>query len=246
MIQRLRPMRKTTALPIVSIFALIMLLPACGLLGGDRAQMDMTDFYNLYLPLVRDVAHPDSVVASDDDRLSDVRLRWSVNHNRRYGSADYSPGNYTSFATLWSRDLAERTLQREITGDLSPDLQERLHAEQNDRIEESVVFDVHLFVPATRGYDLSDTNIRGAGATVILETTDGTSYRPSHIESGIVERYQMGPSDVPAFYRLNRVYFPRTVDGIDVLDGADQLRLIVRMTRGPSTELWFTWRVRPS
>lgn len=223
----------------------VFLSSGCGMLGGgDPTRLEMTDFYNLYLPLVRDVAHPDSSVAPDDARLNDIRMQWSVNHSQRYGSAEFAPGNYTSFATLWSRDLAEATLRREVTGDLSPDLQERLQEEQEDAIEDAVIFDVHMFVPATRGYDLSDTNLRGAGASVELEVGDRDTYRPSQVETSIVDHFQMGPNELPVFHRLNRVYFPRIVDEQDILDDVERIRLIVRTTRGTTNELWFTWRVR--
>ncbi len=220
-----------------------VLISGCGLLSGDSTRMGMSEFYNLYLPLIRTIPHPDSTAAEPDDRLNDVRLRWSVNHTKRVGQRDYAPYGFTSFATLLGRDLIEHSLDRQLTGDLSPDLQERLQEEQRERADGSIVFDVHLFVPAVRGYDISDTALRGAGASVILEVGDGERYRPSNIVSDLVEHYQIGAGTAPVYHRLNQVYFPREVDGRDILDDVESIRLIVRMSRGPSTELWFRWEV---
>lgn len=215
----------------------------CGILGGDRTQLGMSDFYNLYLPLVRDIPHPDSLVVQSDERMYDLRMRWSVNHNRRIGTRNYSPGGFTSFATLLAPGLVNHSLGREITGDLSPDLQERLSREQQERMEGTLVFDVHLFVPASPAYDLAETSLRGAAVSVVLDVGDGERYQPSNVVSDITEQFQMGPSQIPAYYRHNQVYFQREIDGVDILDEIEEIRLIVRMSRGSLTELWFTWAV---
>lgn len=220
------------------------LMSGCRTVGrGDPHNLELSDFYNMYLPLVRQVPHPDSLVERDRESMNQVRLRWSVNSHQRHGRREYAPGSYSSFATLWSRELALTTLDRGITADLSPDLKERMEADQEERYRSGVIFDVHLFVPAVAPYDPSHTSLHGGGASVDLEINDGAIYRASTIEVDYVDRYEMGRQTLPVYHRLNRVYFDRYVDGVDILEDAEQLRLIVRVARGISTELWFTWEI---
>ncbi len=236
-------MTRIRLLTTAVILAIPVVLMGCSILGGERTQMGMSDLYNLYLPMVREIPHPDSSTIGADEGLYDARLRWSVNHNRRMGNRNYAPGGFTSFATLLTSDLVDHSLGREIIGDLSPDLQERLREEQRERVDGSIVFDVHLFVPAVPGYDLAETSLRGAGAWVTLDVGDGERYPASNVVSDITDQFQMGPANPPVYYRNNQVYFPRMVDGEDILQDVEEIKLIVRISRGSPTELWFTWVV---
>ncbi|MFW5972861.1 MAG: hypothetical protein ACOCTG_02630 [Bacteroidota bacterium] len=218
---------------------------ACALLDNDRyAPMGISDYYNMYLPILRTIPHPDSSMMGDDPTLSDVRRAWSVNHVQRRGARDFSPGRFSSFATLWSHDLAQLTLRHGVgISDLSPDVQERMREEQESRYEGGVLFDVHVFVPSTQGYDISDTSLRGAGVAVELVTNDGNRYTPSAIEVGIVEQHRMDANDVPVLHRLNRVYFDRYVDDRDILSDVESIRLVVRNSGRSTDELWFRWDI---
>jgi hypothetical protein len=235
---------KTRAL-LISALVAPLLLAGCGLLGGggDGVRLTPSDFYNQYLPVVRTVHHPDSSFTERDISFGELRRMWSVNHTQRTGPRDYSPGNFSSFATLWSRDLSARTASLRMgLGDLSEDVRERVMSEQMEQYEEVVAFEVHMFVPATRGYTVSDTHLRAAGMSITLQDDQRNEYRPFRVESDAAEEFQMMPSQVPVYHRSNRVYFERNQNGTDILEGVENLRLVIRTSGTRTDELWFSWR----
>lgn len=231
-------------LALVLAAPMLVAVSGCGLLGGsDRLQRSAGDFYNQYLPVIREIHHPDSSSADNDISFNALRDQWSVNHTVRFGRRDYSPSNFSTFATLWSRDLSARSAALQLgLGDVTEDVRERAMGEQMDRYEDVLAFEVHMFVPAARGYTVSDTHLRSAGMNIVLQDDQRNEYRPVRVESDAVEEFQMMPGDVPVFHRTNRVYFERRPDGQDILEGVQNLRLMIRTSGARTDELWFSWR----
>lgn len=216
----------------------LLLLAACGTLGSESG-VDDPQYHRHALPSVAMIPHPDSITADPDETMSRVRRKWSVRYLQRSGSRDYAPLGFTTSATLWSRELTEFSLRREVgTSDLSPDLQESMRAREVEAYESQVSFDVYMFVANTTRTSLSDVRLGGPGGRVVLQVDD-ERYSPSSITgSGILVA---GHS---VFQRVNHVTFPRIVDDRDILDGAEEIRLLVSTSGVPSDELAFTWRIR--
>jgi hypothetical protein len=220
----------------------------CAMFGAaDPARTSATDFYNRYLPIVRQVHHPDSVVTGGDVSFREMRARWSVNHSRRFGGREFASSGFSTFATLWSRELSVRAAERELgLGDLSADVRDRAISQQMDRYAEVLTFDIHMFVPAVRGYSSTDTDLRTAGVNIILQDDRQNQYRPIEVVAGMPEHHQMMTTQPPVYYRPNQIIFYRAPEGTDILAGVESLRLIIR-TAGPSAdEVWFSWQFSPS
>lgn len=158
---------------------------------------------------------------------------------QRAGWRNYSPRSLSTSATLWSRELVELALKYDVgTSDLSPDLRERMEEREEEAYKSQISFDVFMFVPAARGYSLSDVVLGGAGSRIVLQVDDERFSPPSHISGSDI---LVGGQSV--FQRANHITFPRVVDGHDILDGAEEIRLFVFTSGTPSDELSFTWRI---
>jgi hypothetical protein len=162
---------------IIAVFSLVVALSlgGCGMLGGaDRLDRTVSDYYNQYLPTVRDIHHPDTVGADEDTSFRELIDQWSVNHTVRTGRRDYGPGNYSSFATLWSRELSMRSAEIGLgLGDVTTDVRARALDQQMQRYDEVLAFEVHLFVPVRQGYSSTDTQLRASGMYIILQDDRG-------------------------------------------------------------------------
>jgi hypothetical protein len=242
-------------LPVISaayrgvlLVAGLVLVSGCGLLrGSDGIRPNATEFYNRYLPTTRDIPHPDH---SNEDAaemtMRQLRTQWSSSHTQRFGRRNFAPSGFSSFATLWGRDLATRSAEVGLgISDLSPDLQERARTEQRERYERTLAFEVHLFVPATQNYSVTDTDLRTAGVSIVLQDDRRNEYRPVRVETGLPEEHAMMTSQSPVYYRTNQIYFDRFQDDRDILEGVESLRLIVRTSGITPDEIWFAWRIRP-
>jgi hypothetical protein len=231
---------------IIAVFglALTLALSGCGMLGGaDRHDRTVSDYYNQYLPTVRQIHHPDTVRADDDTSFRQLIDAWSVNHTVRTGRRDFGPGNYSSFATLWSRELSIRSAEIGLgLGDVTADVRSRALDQQMERYDEVLAFEVHLFVPVRQGYTTTDTQLRASGMHIVLQDDRGNEYRPIRVDSDAPEEFQVLPSERPVYHRINRLYFERRPDDIDILENVESLRLVVRTAGTRTDEIWFTWR----
>lgn len=241
------PFTSAAAFGAILITAM-MSVSGCGLLrGSDGIRPNATEFYNRYYPSTRDIPHPDHADENAGEMtMRELRARWSANHTRRYGRRDFAPSGFSSFATLWGRDLATRSAEVGLgISDLSPDLQERARSEQQERYERTLAFEVHMFVPATPNYSVTDTDLRTAGVSIVLQDDQRNEYRPVRVETGLPEEHAMMTTQPPVYYRANQIYFDRFDDERDILEGVESLRLIVRTSGITPDEIWFAWRIRP-
>lgn len=217
-----------------------LLLTSCGMLEGSSRD---SHYHRRFFPTIQYIHHPDTVRVDDDARLSDVRRAWSVSHLQRTGSGNFSPHGYTTSATLMSRELVEMSLDYGVgTADLSADLRDQMRDQEMEAYRDFVWFTVYMFVPNRRPYTLGDVNLGGAGSRVEL-VIDETRYRPDRIVgSDLMRELTIDGSEV--FQRGNQVAFPRYVEGDDILEGAEEIRLIVSPSGVRGDELWFSWRIR--
>lgn len=232
----------------VLLIAVSAMVSGCGLLRGADGRPGATEFYNRFLPTTRDIPHPDTEDADAGDMsMRDLRAQWSANHTHRYGPRDFAPSGFSSFATLWGRDLAIRSAERQLgVSDLSPDLRDRALSEQQERYEQTVAFDVHMFLPATLAYSVTETDLRLSGVSILLQDDERNQYRPVLVESGLPEEHAMMTTQPPVYYRANQVYFDRfDDDGRDILEGVESLRLVIRTSGVSPDEIWFIWRIQP-
>jgi hypothetical protein len=241
----LRRPRRFSALQLTLLSAAcLVLLSGCALLhGGDPSRLDYSDFRSIHLPMVRQIHHPDTVRIDDDVSFKDLRLQWSSAHNQRFGARRYAPSGFRTFATLWSRELAQVGGSYQVViDDLSPDLQERMRARTTEAYASTLMFEVHMFVPSDMIRDVSETNLRGSGSQVRLELGTGETLSASAIEPSAVEVYEVPGPSRNVVYRLNRVYFDRKDGERDRLEGVESARLVVVTVNGSNSELWFEWR----
>ncbi|WP_375801570.1 hypothetical protein [Salinibacter sp.] len=228
---------------LTGILLLPLLVAGCG--GGDTYSVDQGQIAERFLPAERTVSHhPDSLQALEitegDEKIQyelsrdyeSLFQKWSCSFlNLGTGPSVSSP----TYATLWSLELSLASLQPE-TGILTlrkkraRKLLERRREEYFDTIQ----IDVFWFV--RRG---GDGIVAGPGARTTLHVRD-TTYRPVRSDHGpLREAFLSGGTT--ALYRRNMLYFPRTLDGTDILEGASKIRLEVSRTGSGSTRK-FVWR----
>lgn len=225
-----------------------MLLPAvllaCG--GGNSYSVDEGRLAQRYLPTERTVNyHPDSlealVIGEEEGKISfelengyaSLVEKWSCSFQSVGAGRTFRSRTY---ATLWSLELSLASLQPEM-GILSL-RKERARQLIRDRRKEyfdALEIDVYWFLPGGRG----DGIISGPGARTQLHVGDSTYTATRSAHGPIQEAFISGGTT--ALYRRNTFYFPRTVNGRDVLKGASEIQLEVREV-GSATSERFTWR----
>ena len=227
-----------SALPAALLAAFI--LSSCAMF--EESSRD-AHYHRRFFPSIQYIHHPDTVKLDDEATLGDVRRAWSVRYIQRTGSGLYSPSGYHTSATLLSRELVEMSLDHGVgTANLSPELREQMVSNEMEAYEDFVWFDVYMFVPNRRPYTLGDVNLGGAGSRVYL-VIDDTRYRPEQVTgSDLTRELTVDGSEV--FQRANHIAFPRYVEGEDILEGAEELRLVVVPSGVRGDELWFQWRIR--
>lgn len=224
---------------------LLSFVVACA--GGGTYSVNEGQIAGGFLPSIRSVDHhPDSLkalqIAEEDGRIQydlsrdyeALIQKWSCSFQNVSSGRDLQTPTY---ATFWSLELSLASLQPEagiLT--LRKERAEELLEERREEYFDTIQIDVYWF-PRRGG----DGIITGPGAQAKLRVGDRT-YRPvreSH--SPLREAFLAGGET--ALYRRNTLYFPRTVDGTDILEGVSRLRLDVRQT-GASSTYQFTWRWR--
>lgn len=227
---------------VVSCLAAPLLI-GCG--GGDTYSVDEGKIAQRFLPSERTVDHhPDSLKAFSISE-ADGKLQFEVEEDfeslmEKWSSSVQNVGagrNFRSrtYATFWSLELSLMSLQPEmgvlsLQKERARDILDKRRAEYR----KTVHIDVYWFVGRR-----SDGIITGPGARTELHVGEDT-YRPVQSDHGpLREAFVAGGQTV--LYRRNSLYFPRMVDGSDILNDASGMRLRVRETGGGGRHE-FAWR----
>lgn len=228
-------------------------LVAAGCGGGSAYTIDEARIARSYLSSEADVpGHPDSlagVTIREEEHTINLDLDGSYERLMRDWSSTWisqSSGRafdarlpYKSFATLWSRDLSIAALAAEegIEG-LSKDLATERIEQREQEHRQSIQIDLYRFVgsPPTGG-GISSTLVGRPGSRVVLRDDQGHEYRPEHIENTPPrEATVVGERTI---YRRNTFVFQRDVDGRDLLEDVEMLRLYINQSIGG--RYYFTW-----
>lgn len=237
-------------LPVPSSFRILglllvpLLLGGCG--GGDTYSVDEGQIAQRFLPTERSVDHhPDSLQAltiTEEEGKIQYRLKrdyqsliekWSCRFQNVGAGRSIQSRTY---ATFWSLELSLASLQpgmgiQSLQKKQARELIEKRRKEYFNAIQ----IDVYWFLER-RG---ESGIISGPSARTELHVGDAT-YRPSRTDHGpLREAYVSGGNTV--LYRRNTLYFPRTVDGTDILENVSGMQLEVRRTGAGSKEQ-FAWR----
>jgi len=224
------------------VFAFLGLVGACG--GGDLYSVDEGQVAQRFLPSERTVHHPDSLraltITEEDNKLQyqldqgyqSLIEKWSSSF-RSVGTGQ-SPQSRT-FATFQSLELAFVGLQPEmgILG-LRKEQAQDLIDERRKKYADQIRIDVYWFAGRTM-----DGIITGPSARTELEVGDRT-LRPVRSDHGPLREAYVTGGEI-ALYRQNTLIFPRVVEGTDVLENAERVRLAVRRT-GSSSQKAFMWQ----
>jgi hypothetical protein len=245
----MRPSRSPLAsrlLIALAVGATVLLgVVGCGGSGGLYSR-DVGYLAEQYLPTTRRAdAHPDSVrhlsIVTEDEQIKfeldedyqDLHTRWSCTF--QVTTASGSVHQPLTYATLWSKELSLAALQadRGITS-LTRDQALKMIEEREEEYQNLLQIDVYWF----SGPD--GTAISGPGAQVRLRDGQGNTYRPVRDDHGpLREAFITGGNS--ALYRRNMFYFKRTVDGRDIIDDIETLRLTVAPTAAPRVRFEWTW-----
>lgn len=214
--------------------------------GGSLYSIDVGHLADRYLPSERHAdAHPDSVqsvsIVEKEDQIEfelkkdyqELHTLWSSTFQvSTAGSGVQRPLTY---ATLWSKELSLVALQadRGITS-LTKEKALEMIEEERKNYQEILQIDVYWF----SGPD--GTPISGPGAQVRLRDDQGNTYRPTRDDHGpLREAFLTGGNT--ALYRRNLFFFKRNVDGRDILEGVNELRLVVSPTAAPRIQFAWSW-----
>lgn len=239
-------------------FTLALLPLLFGACSATGPRLQTFDIASRYLPSVRKVPLPDTArhlqrVTTDagftryelDRPLARIQQDWSVTYRRIQRGRFFATGEYRTFATLESLDLAlGRVVQEVGAGGLTQDVATRLLDEERARYQDVFTVDVVVFVDAAseRRYLLTDLN--ELNATVRLRDDRGVTYEAARIEAlGQPQQTPIGAGDAGAFYQTNVVYFQRTTEKGDPLARPGRLVLELATFRPQQTNLSFTWRI---
>lgn len=230
---------------VIGIF--VGLIVGCG--GSDNLySRDVSDLAERSLPSVRQTHHPDSLrrlsIVEESDRIRfELRESYQRMHEKwsssfRFSTARRDPLRPLTYATLWSKELSLAALEAEEgISSLTKDEARSMIEKQEEAYQETLQIDVYWF----SGPD--GTPITGPSAQVRLRDGEGNSYRPVRDEhSPLRDAFILGRSTV--LYRRNIFYFRREVEGRDILEGGDGLRLTVTPNAGDRVEFRWSWADR--
>lgn len=220
-------------------------MSGCG--GGDNLYLtDVSSIAERSLPSIQNTrAHPDSLrrlsVVEEENRIrleldeSYQRMHQKWSSSFRFPSARREISRPLTYATLWSKELSLASLEPdEGLSSLSIDQARSRLQTAREEYRETLQIDVYWF----SGPD--GTPITGPSAHVRLRDGQGNSYRPVRSNHGPLRNASiLGRSSV--LYRRNIFYFDRVVDGQDILDGVEELRLRVSPTTAPDVEFGWRW-----
>ncbi len=226
-----------------------LLIVGCG--GGSLYSVDVGEVADRFLPTERTVSHhPDSLrVLAISEKEEKVQYQVERDYQsliRKWSSRFQSvgPGGTSrsrTYATFWSLELSLVSLQPEMgVLSLRKEKAQELIEKRRKEYFETIQIDVYWFVE--RG---GDGIIAGPGARTQLHVRDNL-YRPVQTDHGpLREAFVTGGNTV--LYRRNSLYFPRTVEGTDILENASEVELEVRRTgTGSTKEFAWEWKDAPT
>lgn len=224
----------------IGLLVLSFLVGGCG--GGDTYSFDEGQVAQRFLPTTREVEeHPDSLQA-----LSIVEEEGKVQYElerdfeglvRKWSSTYQSVGagrsrRGMSYATLWSLELSLASLQPEMgVLTLRKEKAYEMIERRKDEYYDSIQIDVYWF-------EGGNGLLTGPSARTQLRVADST-YQPVREEHSPLREAFVGGRGT-ALYRRNTFYFPRVVDGTDILENASGMELEIRRTGGGDSER-FAW-----
>lgn len=215
---------------------MVLLLVVGFLIGGCGSSsksfdVDEGDLAERYLPTTQRLDHhPDSVkaltITEEDDQLKYESDRGYEALWRKWSSTYRSIGTGRtrqqplSYATFWGLELSLASLRAEGTFSLTKDRARDLVQKRRKQYQATIQINVVWF--SSEG----STDLAGPGARVRLVAGD-EKYQPekedrSPLREAFLDSGQTG------VYRRNIFYFPRIVDGEDILSGVDEITLEVR------------------
>lgn len=248
MIDRLQerplPARGSFLLGIAAALLLGGMLGCSG--GGSVYSTDVGYLAERFLPSERRVeVHPDSMrhlaIVEEDDQIKfeldedyqNLHTLWSSTF--QVATAGRNVHQPLTYATLWSQELSLAALQadRGVTS-LTRGKALQMIEDRKQEYAQTLQIDVYWF----SGPD--GTPISGPGAQVRLSDDQGNTYRPVRDDHGpLREAFITGGNT--ALYRRNMFFFKRKVDGRDILDGINELRLSVSPAAAPRVQFEWSW-----
>jgi hypothetical protein len=219
------------------------LLTGCA--GGDAYSVDVSDLADRYLPTTREVDYPPDSLGALSIREEENRFRIELalgyeGLHRRWSSSYQNLGigrsrRTRSYATFWSKELSLASLEAEtgVSG-LTRERAQKLLAERRQEYRDVVQIDVYWF--ESEGNSL----LAGPGSRVRLRLDDN-AYRPAKEDHGPLREALLIGSSRGALYRRNTFYFPRVVDGTDILEGTEKMTLLINRSDAQS-RVRFAWR----
>ena len=213
------------------------------------------DIARRFLPAPRSVPHPDSLSSVHLYRSSEglsvemdttfgaIWKHWSSGPQQRQGVNIAEADDYTSFATLRSREMRLAVLNRATPLSTYPvgQADSVLHERVEQPYSEEVAFDVYMY---TYGAQARLANLNTT-SRVFLKTDSGTLHEPVRIEHGRLGRRtgtRRTRNASQVVYRRNRIVFERhTEEEGDLLDSS-RLEVHIRTTN-PISAFSFEWEL---
>jgi hypothetical protein len=194
------------------------------------------------LPTERTVAYPPDSLGSlsitEDEGTYSFELEDDYEALHRKWSATYRDlgvgrsRSGLSYATLWSLELSLASLQPEVgITTLRKKRAEKTLQKRRNQHKTTVQIDVYWFESE------GDPILTSPGTRVELRVA-GERYKPAEQDHGPLRETFLPGQGGPAIYRRNTFYFPRIVDGTDILKDAQGAELRVQRTEG---RIRFAW-----
>lgn len=230
---------------------IVLVLFLVGCAGGETYSLNEGALAQRFLPSTRSLDHhPDSLQALAVRTEEDSTIAFEMERDyaslwQKWSSSFQNMGTgrtrrSRTYATLWGWELSLASLQPDmgIQG-LSGRRARELLAQRRADYRETLQIDVFWFESE------GNSAIAGPGARVTLEVGE-QEYRPSKEDYGPLREAFLEDGST-GLYRRNTFQFPRSVDDRDILEGADQLSLHVRLTGGGNrVRFQWTWEDAPS
>ena len=237
------PSSRRCLLAVLVVTLPFLFVVGCG--GGDLYSVNEGRVAQRFLPTEQSVGHhPDSLRALTITE-GEGKIQYQVEQDyqsltEKWSSSFQSVGTgrrsrSRTYATFWSLELSLMSLQPEMgVLSLRKEKARELIDRRREKYFERIHIDVYWFVER-RG---ESGIITGPGARTELHVRDST-YRPVRADHGPLREAFIGGGET-ILYRRNSLYFPRTVDGTDILVKASEAELEIRRT-GASLKERFTW-----
>lgn len=235
-----------------ALLLLLLVAGGCASSGSSRYTADETRIaYGYLVSEVKAPSHPDttsalSIVEKENkfefelDRSYEELVRsWSSTWRSQSARRTFDAGrDFSSYATLWSLDLSLASLVPDEGVDgLSKALARKRIAQRRQEHRQVLQIDVYRFVGSPPGGGIGSTIVGGPGDRVTLRDDQGNEYRPARVENAPPREAVLGGGR--SIYRRNIFFFERQVEGRDILDGVQRLRLYVNDS--VSGRYYFTW-----